>query len=93
METVSENISAESYYETDIEENESDSDPRYYSLSDGSEMKIFILSLWKRQEKQDLSQMEQYSWYFGLVWLSFYRDVLFVYPQLLSKDALLKEPW
>ena len=30
METVSENISAESYYETDIEENESDSDPDYY---------------------------------------------------------------
>ena len=30
-------------------------------------MKIFNLSLWKRQEKQDLSQMEQYSLYFGLV--------------------------
>ena len=67
METVSENISAESYYETDIEENESDWDPDYYSSSDGSEVKIFILSLWKRQEKQDLSQMEQYSWYFGRV--------------------------
>ena len=37
METVSENISAESYYETDIEENESDSDPDYYPSSDGSE--------------------------------------------------------
>ena len=30
METVSENISAESCFETDIEENESDSDPDYY---------------------------------------------------------------
>ena len=30
METVSENISAESYFETDIEENETDSDPDYY---------------------------------------------------------------
>ena len=37
METVSENISAESYYETDIEENESDSDPDYYPSSNGSE--------------------------------------------------------
>ena len=60
METVSENISTESYYETDIEKNESDSDPDYYPSSDGSESKIFILSFWKRQEKQDLSQMEQY---------------------------------
>ena len=41
METVSENISAESYYETDIEENESDSDPRYYPSSDGSENENF----------------------------------------------------
>ena len=54
-------------------------------------VKIFNLSLWKRQEKQDLSQMEQYSLYFGLVWLSFYRDVLFVCLQLLSKEVLLKE--
>ena len=37
METVSENISAESYYENNIEENESDSDPDYYPSSDGSE--------------------------------------------------------
>ena len=93
METVPENNSTESYYETDIEENESDWDPDYYSSSDGSEVKIFILSLWKRQEKQDLSQMEQYSWYFGLAWLSFYRDVLFVCPQLLSKEILVKEQW
>ena len=41
METVSENISAESYYETDIEENESDSDPHYYPSSDGSENENF----------------------------------------------------
>ena len=41
METVLENISTESYYETDIEENESDSDPDYYPLSDGSESENF----------------------------------------------------
>ena len=41
METVSENISAESYYETNIEKNESDSDPDYYPSSDGSESKNF----------------------------------------------------
>ena len=41
METVSENISAESYYETDIEENESDWDPDYYSSIDGSESENF----------------------------------------------------
>ena len=41
METVSENISAESYYETDIEENESDLDPDYYPSSDGSESENF----------------------------------------------------
>ena len=41
METVSENISTESYYETDIEENESDSDPDYYPSSDGSESENF----------------------------------------------------
>ena len=41
MEIVSENISAESYYETDIEENESDSDPDYYPSSDGSESENF----------------------------------------------------
>ena len=41
METVSENISTESYHETDIEENESDSDPDYYRSSDGSESENF----------------------------------------------------
>ena len=41
METVSENISTESYYETDIEKNESDSDPDYYPSSDGSESENF----------------------------------------------------
>ena len=41
METVSENISAESYYENNIEENESDSDPDYYPSSDGSESENF----------------------------------------------------
>ena len=41
METVSENISAESCYETNIEENESYSDPDYYPLSDGSESESF----------------------------------------------------
>ena len=41
METVSENISTESYYETDIVENENDSDPDYYPSSDGSESKNF----------------------------------------------------
>ena len=41
METVSENISTESYYETDIEENESDSGPDYYPSSDGSESENF----------------------------------------------------
>ena len=41
METVSENISAESCYETNIEENESYSDPDYYPLSDGSQSENF----------------------------------------------------
>ena len=41
METVSQNISAESYYEIDIEENESDLDPDYYPSSDGSESENF----------------------------------------------------
>ena len=44
METVSENISAESYYETDTEENESDSDPDY-SIPRAMVLKVFILSL------------------------------------------------
>ena len=30
-------------------------------------VKIFIVSLWKRQEKPDLSYMEHHYWYFGLV--------------------------
>ena len=41
METVPENSSTESYYETDIEENESDWDPDYYSSSNGSESENF----------------------------------------------------
>ena len=41
METVSENISAESYYETNVEENESDSDSDYYPSNDGSESENF----------------------------------------------------
>ena len=56
-------------------------------------VKIFIVSLWKRQEKPDLSYMEHHYWYFGLVWLSFYRDVLIVCPQLLLKEVLLKGQW
>ena len=67
METVSENISAESYYETDIEKNESDSDPDYYPSSDGSESENFHPEPFEETKKQDLSQMEQCSWYFGLV--------------------------
>ena len=38
---MSENISTESYYETDIEENERDSGPDYYPSSDGSESENF----------------------------------------------------
>ena len=41
METVPENNSTESYYETDIEENESDWDPDYYPSIDGSESENF----------------------------------------------------
>ena len=38
---MSKNISARSYYETDIEQNESDSDRDYYPSSDGSESENF----------------------------------------------------
>ena len=38
---MSENISAESCYETDIEENENDSDPDYYPSSNSSESENF----------------------------------------------------
>ena len=37
MDTASENISAESYYENNIEEDESDSDPDYYPSRYGFE--------------------------------------------------------
>ena len=57
----------ESYYETEIEKNESDSDPDYYPSSDGSESENFHPEPFEETKKQDLSQMEQCSWYFGLV--------------------------
>ena len=41
METVSENTSTESYYETYIEENESDSGPDYHPSSNGFESENF----------------------------------------------------
>ena len=81
METVSENISAESYYETNVKENESDSDSDYYPSNDGSESENFHPeSLEETRKARPISD--------GTVFLVFW----FCLTQLLQRCSICLSP-
>ena len=87
METVSENISTESYHETDIEENESDSDPDYYRSSDGSESENFYPeSLEETRKARPISDETVFLVFWSCLTQLLQRCSIFLSPDIIERS-------
>ena len=87
METVSENISTESYHETDIEENESDSDPDYYRSSDGSESENFYPeSLEETRKARPISDGTVFLVFWSCLTRLLQRCSIFLSPDIIERS-------